>query len=88
MYFAVTDVQPLANYLLRLTFKNGEQKVFDMKPYLNTGIFQALKDERIFKSAKVSFDTVGWENEADIDPETLYHESFPYIGKPVESATL
>ncbi len=71
MYFAVTDVQPLDNYLLRLTFKNGEQKVFDLKPYLGKGIFQALKDERIFRSAKVCLDTVEWENEADIDPETL-----------------
>ncbi len=75
MFFAVTDVQPLHNYLLRLTFKNGEQKMFDMKPYLNTGVFQALKDEKVFNSARVSFDTVEWENEADIDPETLYHES-------------
>jgi hypothetical protein len=75
MYFAVTDVQPLNNYLLHLVFKNGEQKLFDMKPYLETGIFKDLKDEKIFKTAKVSFDTVEWANEADIDPETLYHES-------------
>lgn len=75
MYFAVTNVQPLQNYLLRLTFKNGEQRVFDMKPYLEIGIFKELKDEAVFKTAKVSFDTVEWENEADIDPETLYHES-------------
>ncbi|MDB5191175.1 MAG: hypothetical protein JWQ96_738 [Segetibacter sp.] len=74
MYFAVTDVKPLTNYLLRLTFQNGEQKVFDMKPYLETGIFKALKDESIFNTAKVSFDTVEWINEADIDPETLYHD--------------
>ncbi len=78
MYFAVTDVQPLDDYLLRLTFKNGEQKVFYMKPYLNISIFEALKDKRIFKSAKVSFNTVEWENKADIDLETLYYESLPY----------
>ena len=75
MFFAVTHVQPLHDYLLRLTFKNGEEKMFDVKPYLKTGIFQALKDEEVFNSAKVSFDAVEWENEADIDPETLYHES-------------
>ncbi|MEJ7680100.1 MAG: DUF2442 domain-containing protein [Segetibacter sp.] len=75
MFFAVTNVQPLSNYLLRLTFENGEQKIFDMKPYLETGIFQGLKDESIFKTAKVTFDTVEWANQADIDPETLYHES-------------
>ena len=75
MYFAVTDVTPLSNYLLRLKFRNGEEKVFDMKPYLSLGIFQELRDETIFKTAKVNFDTVEWINEADIDPETLYHES-------------
>lgn len=79
MFFAVTDVKPLNDYLLCLTFKNGEQKIFDMKPYLRIAIFQELKDEKIFKSAKVSFDTVEWENKADIDPETLYHESLVYI---------
>ena len=75
MFFAVTDVAPLNNYMLRLKFKNGEEKVFDMKPYLEIGIFKELKDETIFKTAKVSFDTVEWANETDIDPETLYHES-------------
>jgi hypothetical protein len=75
MYFAVTEVMPLNNYLLRLKFKNGEEKVFDMKPYLETGIFKELKDESVFKTVRVSFDTVEWSNEADIDPETLYHES-------------
>jgi hypothetical protein len=75
MYFAVTDVTPLSSYMLRLKFKNGEIKFFDMKPYLEIGIFRGLKDENIFKTAKVNFDTIEWANEADIDPETLYHES-------------
>jgi hypothetical protein len=75
MYFAVTEVTPLENYKLRLKFKNGEEKIFDMMPYLETGIFKELKDESMFKTAKISFDTVEWENEADIDPETLYSDS-------------
>ncbi len=75
MYFSVIDVKPLNDYLLHLTFKNGEQRIFDMKSYLETGIFKKLKDENIFKSVKISFDTVEWVNEVDIDPETLYHSS-------------
>ena len=75
MFFAVTKVTPLDNYLLKLKFKNGEEKIFDMKPYLEIGVFKMLKDEKKFKTAKVSFDTVEWGNEADIDPETLYHDS-------------
>ncbi len=75
MYFAVTKVTPLENYMLNLKFKNGEEKVFDMKPYLETGIFKELKDETLFRTVKVSFDTVEWANEADIDPETIYKDS-------------
>lgn len=37
-----------------------------------------LKDLSLFKSAKVNFDTVEWENEADIDPETLYADGILY----------
>lgn len=74
MFFAVKSVIALDKYLLRLEFENGEEKIFDMKPHLETGIFKMLQDEKLFKTAKVAFDTVEWANEADIDPETLYHE--------------
>ena len=46
-----------------------------MKPFLETGIFKDLKNESVFMTVKVSFDTIEWANEADIDPETLYHGS-------------
>jgi hypothetical protein len=46
-----------------------------MKPYLDKGIFKELKDLKIFNTVKTSFDTIEWENEADIDPEILYQKS-------------
>ena len=78
MYLSVKEVKPLDEYKLLVTFENGEVKLFDMKPYLNKGIFMELEDLSLFKSAKVNFDTVEWENEADIDPETLYVDGIPY----------
>jgi len=75
MYFAIIDVKPQANYLLILTLKNGEKRQFDMKPYLETGIFQELKDVRLFNTVKTSFDSIEWDNEADFDPEVLYQQS-------------
>jgi hypothetical protein len=75
MYFAVKEVKPQDNYILILTFENGERRQFDMKPYLDLGIFQELKDLRLFKTVKTSFDSIEWDNEADIDPEILYQES-------------
>ena len=35
-------------------------------------------DENLFKAVKVSFDSIEWPNEADIDPETLYEDSISY----------
>ncbi|MFA6925296.1 MAG: DUF2442 domain-containing protein [Bacteroidales bacterium] len=75
MYLAVKNVEPQKNYLLILTFENGERRKFDMKPYLDKGIFKELKDLKIFNTVKTSFDTIEWENEADIDPEILYQKS-------------
>ena len=75
MYLSVKEVIPSSDYLLHLTFENGEKRLFDMKPYLNKGIFEELKDISLFNTVKVSFDTIEWDNEADLDPEFLYKES-------------
>jgi len=78
MYLSVKEVKTLNEHKLLLTFENGEVRLFDMSPYLQKGIFRELKDLSLFKSVRVSFDTVEWENEADIDSETLYENSVLY----------
>ena len=75
MYLAVKDVKVMDNYKLILTFENNETRLFDMTPYLELGVFKTLKDENLFRTVKVSFDTIEWSNGADIDPETLYEDS-------------
>ena len=75
MYLAVKEVKPQEDYLLLLTFENGEKRQFDMKPYLDFGLFQELKDLRLFRTVKTSFDSIEWDNEADFDPEVLYQKS-------------
>ena len=75
MYLAVKDVKPLENYHLLLKFENGEERVFDVKPYLEIGKFQELKDENLFKTVKVCFDSIEWANQLDLDPELLYEKS-------------
>ena len=75
MYISVKSVRPLSEYQLLLTFENGEKKIFDMKPYLDKGIYKELKDENKFKTVRISFDRIEWCNKADIDPEFLYEKS-------------
>ncbi len=75
MYWSIKDVKPTNDYMLHLTFENGENRKFDMKPYLETGVFRELKDVSIFNTVHISFDTVEWNNKADFDPEILYKYS-------------
>ena len=79
MYLAVIDVKPLDDYKLELTFENNEKRLFDMKPYLDKGIYRELKDESVFKSVRVSFDSIEWCNKADVGPEFLYDKSVELV---------
>ena len=75
MYIGIIAVAPMDNYMLRLTFENGEQRCLDMKPYLHRGVFRELANKDMFNTAHVSFDTVTWENDVDLAPEVLYEKS-------------
>lgn len=75
MYIGIKSVKPLSDYKLLLTFENDEQRIFDMNPYLDKGAFSQLKDESLFKTVHISFDTIEWNNGADLCPEVLYKQS-------------
>jgi hypothetical protein len=76
----IATVKAADDYKLVLTFTNAEQKVFDMKPYLNNGVFKALQDETLFKKAYVNWGTVVWNDDLDMSPDTLYLDS-KYVEK-------
>lgn len=69
------DVKPLENYLLLVTFDNGEEKIFDVKPYLTHKAFEALKDTVLFNTVKIAGLSIEWANGADICPDELYYNS-------------
>lgn len=73
----VTAVKPIDDYQLELSFNNGETRVFDVRPYLDKGIFTELKDPAYFRTVRVAFGSVAWPNEQDFGPESLYVESRP-----------
>jgi hypothetical protein len=75
----VKFVQPNKDFTLNLTFDNNERKTFDVKPYLEYGVFRELKDLSLFYSVKPFLGTVQWQNEQDFCPDTLYLESTKLI---------
>lgn len=70
----IVNVIPDQNYTLSITFANGEVKSFDMKPYLEIGMFKELKDKSVFNSVKPFLGSIQWANGLDLCPDTLYLE--------------
>ncbi len=75
MYLSIVNVKPLEDYNLLLTFENGEERIFDVSPYLNMGRFSELKELSLFNTVRVNFDSIEWGNQLDLDPELLYFKS-------------
>jgi len=66
----VKSVVALSDYILLLTFQNGEKKEYDVKPLLQYPMYKNL--EKVFPAATVQFGTVVWPGNLDISPDTLY----------------
>lgn len=69
------DVKPLENYNLLIKFENGEEKIFDVKPYLEYEAFKKLKNKELFKKVKVGGLSIEWSTGEDICPDELYNNS-------------
>ncbi len=73
----VIQVKPNQDHTITVTFTNGETRRFDVKPYLEFGIFRELKDQATFNSVRPFLGSIQWQNGADFCPDTLYEEGEP-----------
>ena len=74
----VESVQPNArDYTILIRFTSQEERLFDVRPYLDKGFFRELQDAAYFKRAKVVLGTVQWPHGQDFCPDTLYELSEP-----------
>ncbi|MDO5376907.1 MAG: DUF2442 domain-containing protein [Clostridia bacterium] len=71
------DVRVLDHYKLKVSFDNGEVRIFDVKPLLDRKCYVKLKNPRFFSMARVEYGCVTWPENIDIDPEWLYEDSCP-----------
>ena len=69
----IVKVEAQQSHKLRVKFKNGETRLFDMKPYLDKGVFKELKDEAYLKKVRVIWGGVEWPHKQDLSSDTLYH---------------
>lgn len=73
----VKQVRPLDDCRLGVLFENGEQRIFDVKPYLQRGVFARLQNPALFGAARVVAGSVEWPGGLDLSYDTLYLESQP-----------
>ena len=76
----VLAVKANQDFSLDLKFNDGSLRRFNVRPYLDLGVFTELKDLNYFKKVTIAFGTVQWPHEQDISPDTLYLESVPIDG--------
>ncbi len=74
MYQLVKEVIPREDYTLSVVFGNGETGILDMKPFLEFGVFQRIKDYGRFRQVRIAFDTIEWDCGVDLDPEFIYEK--------------
>ena len=73
----VKSVKPNSDHTLFLTFTNKEEKIFDVKLYLDKGVFKELNDLALFNTVKPFLGSIQWIHEQDFCPDTLYEDSVP-----------
>jgi hypothetical protein len=84
----VKTVEALENYLLALDFENGERRIFDLKPYLQRGVFAQLGNPARFRAVRVVAGSVEWPGQLDLSYDTLYLESQPKAVQPEKAESL
>ncbi len=75
----VKDVKLVRDFVVHVWFTNGTDREIDLEKYLHGPVFEEIRSNpNMFATIKVGHGrTICWENGADIDPDTLYHDLTP-----------
>jgi Protein of unknown function (DUF2442) len=75
MPIELSTVHALPNSELRLVMTSGEQRLFDVKPYLDKGVFRDLQDHHYFAQVKCAPDYLYWPKGQDLSLDTVVARS-------------
>lgn len=81
----ISDVEPLAERWVRLTFGDGAVHEVDLSEVLQIGgVFAAIRDhDEVFGAVEVDseFGSIAWPGDIDLDPDVLRGDQLPGIGR-------
>jgi hypothetical protein len=70
-------MEVLSNFRLHVRFNDGTAGTVELAGFLNSssaGIFAALRDEGLFRQARIELGAVTWPNDLDIAPDAMHRE--------------
>jgi hypothetical protein len=70
----ITTIRANDDWTLDISFNDGAERRFDVKPLLDCEAFKSLINLKNFKSFRNGGYFLEWENEADLSADTLYLE--------------
>lgn len=75
LLLTITHAEYVNDYVLRITFSNGEVRLVDFTPLMQKGICRKLQDLDYFKSFTLDPFTIDLNDEIGFAPEYLYERS-------------
>ena len=72
----VISVAALPDFRLDVGFDTGERRVFDVKPYLDRGVFRQLREPAVFRTVRVVAGSVEWIGETPLASPALSCDTF------------
>jgi len=75
----VIEVKPLHDFVVYVAFSDGSSREIDLSKYLHGPVFERIRESpEAFRSVRVTESrTIGWGDDLDIDPDTLYYDLAP-----------
>ena len=73
----IIRLKTLPEYKLHLCYETGEEKIFDVSPYMQGDWYGRLRDKKYFKTVHILPGGIGitWADGQDIAPHELYEAS-------------
>jgi len=71
------DFMSFRSDTIYVEIEDGRRGIFNLKPYLDFGVFRELRDVHYFNRVGILFGAVTWPHTQDIAPETLLAEMVP-----------
>jgi len=76
-YPKLLTADAMIGYTLKLTYANGEERLYDFSPNLKHPFYEKLQNLALFKHVSVVDGEIMWATGQDFCPHTLYEKSVP-----------